>query len=441
MDMNPFYYPILALLGAVLPLAAQQPQAGDKPVMLTDLVTGVKLWETTPAQLETQFANQGLQWLSENKDRARFFGSYAIFKPDLACPEVIADFQNGLLSGVSVSIFNRGDQTSMDMSRREFDTYLRVIRESISAALAVNPTERGRDPKSAVKANGWIWHKPPSVYLMEYSYVKQIKTREQDFRPEFIRLRVSPTRPVRGPNTVQPLRKSTLTANLTRDNQGDIAILNIPMVDQGPKGYCAVATAERIFRYYGITVDQHELAQIANTSEGGGTDPIQMIEALERIAGRMQVRVRDLQRYEIKQFLKIVENYNREAKRNSQPSVNPLIHGVFDIQAVFSAMDAETLKLARTEKDKTGYTKFQRLIAASIDKGIPVMWGVQLGLFPEPGLPQTGGGHMRLIIGYNPKTQEILYSDTWGRAHAKKRMPMAEACAMTTGLYYIEPIR
>jgi hypothetical protein len=41
------------------------------------------------------------------------------------------------------------------------------------------------------------------------------------------------------------------------------------MVDQGEKGYCVVASVERVLRYYGGTVDQHELAQIANSDAAG----------------------------------------------------------------------------------------------------------------------------------------------------------------------------
>ena len=46
---------------------------------------------------------------------------------------------------------------------------------------------------------------------------------------------------------------------------------------------------------------------------------------------------------------------------------------------------------------------------------------------------------MRLIIGYNNKTNELIYSDSWGARHAMKRMPSDNAFAMTTGLYYMEP--
>jgi hypothetical protein len=46
---------------------------------------------------------------------------------------------------------------------------------------------------------------------------------------------------------------------------------------------------------------------------------------------------------------------------------------------------------------------------------------------------------MRLITGYNNKTGEIIYSDSWGARHSMKRMPADNAFAMTTGLYYMEP--
>jgi hypothetical protein len=46
---------------------------------------------------------------------------------------------------------------------------------------------------------------------------------------------------------------------------------------------------------------------------------------------------------------------------------------------------------------------------------------------------------MRLIIGYNDKTGEILYSDSWGAGHELKRMPLAQAVSMTTGLTTLEP--
>jgi hypothetical protein len=218
----------------------------------------------------------------------------------------------------------------------------------------------------------------------------------------------------------------------------------MPMVDQGPKGYCVVATAERMFRYMGMAVDQHELAQAAGTGAEGGTSPDKMYEALNRLEARFKFRMRAVLDWEWQDFKKMIESdYNREAKRNGKQEINFDSFGnVIDLSEVYERLDGETLKTVKADKDKAGYGKFQRAVAGLIDQGIPLMWSVHVGLLPEPEIPQKGvGGHMRMIIGYNPKTSEIIFSDSWGAEHAAKRMPMAQARAITDGLYYMEPMR
>lgn len=49
--------------------------------------------------------------------------------------------------------------------------------------------------------------------------------------------------------------------------------------------------------------------------------------------------------------------------------------------------------------EKSSFSRFKSKIEEYIDQGIPIGWCLQLSLFPEKGLPQGGGGHMRLIIG------------------------------------------
>ena len=88
---------------------------------------------------------------------------------------------------------------------------------------------------------------------------------------------------------------------------------------------------------------------------------------------------------------------------------------------------------------RSKFTKFLKDVHDQVNKGIPLFWGVTLGTYPEPEIPQANGGHMRLIIGYNTKTHEILYSDSWGPNHALKRMPESQAWAMTKGLLVLKP--
>ena len=65
------------------------------------------------------------------------------------------------------------------------------------------------------------------------------------------------------------VRLSDLPKNVTRDDDGNVFIDDIPMVDQGQKGYCVVASVQRLFEYYGIPCDQHQLAQIAGADPHG----------------------------------------------------------------------------------------------------------------------------------------------------------------------------
>lgn len=441
--------PSLLLLGALvcLPVHAQSSAGAAEARMLTEMVSGDQLWETSTTQFEQKFGRSGLQWLSDAKEQARFFGSYAVWNNALKVSEAIVDFQSGKLARMQLAMFTRGDSATMLDTREAFEKRVEEIKTAISAQLGVQPTERGKDTQSAVKAVGWMWVKAPTAYLLEYSYVKEMKSRGVEFRPEFIRLKVAPVPKQQGllaaaaPAGNTPVAKSSLAANVTRETNGDVVIKNVPMVDQGPKGYCAVATTERVFKYYGLNVDQHEMAQIANTSDGGGTSPTQMLAALEKIEGRMRVRVRALQKWDYKEFTDMLSDYNREAKKNSKREVNVDGGGVIDIGDVYASLDPASFKVSRTERNRSGYGKFQRTVQEVIEKGVPVMWSVQLGMFKEGDLPQSGGGHMRLIIGFNTQTSEVLFSDSWGAEHALKRMPMDEAFTITTGMYYIEPMK
>ncbi|GEP44092.1 C39 family peptidase [Brevifollis gellanilyticus] len=441
---------VSTFLALTLAIASAQDTSGPaRP--LDDLLTGDAAWQMNAAQFEEKFKATRFDWLSERKDQARFFGpGLSLWGGAIKLNEAIIEFTTeGNPAKLTFSIYNRGDAESLISTRDQFETRVNELRDGISKKLGVTPTERGKDKSSAVAAEGLVWMKAPSAYLLEYSYQREMKSRDIPFRAEFIRLRVANVGAAgRGAmaatstaGTTTAVGRSSLTANVKRDEaSGDVVIANVPMVDQGPKGYCAVATAERVFKYYGIPVDQHEMAQVADTSDGGGTSPDKMLAALNKLEGRMGVSVRVIEDWDFKKFMDKVGDYNKEAKKAKKPEVDASPRGgTIYINEIIGQMDGEILKVARTERDRSGYGKFQRTIAGLIDQGIPVMWSVSLGLLPEKEIPQASGGHMRLIIGYNVKTGEALYSDSWGADHALKRMPLANAYTMTNGLYYMQP--
>jgi hypothetical protein len=184
------------------------------------------------------------------------------------------------------------------------------------------------------------------------------------------------------------------------------------------------------------------MAAVADASASGGTSPMKMVENLKKLTGRLKVHVRELQPWKSDEFLRMIADYNRVAKKSGKNEVGIGNSRVIDIGRIYSSFDPDALKESKAGPTKGSYTKFVRQVTDTINKGVPLMWSVELGLYPESErTSQTKGGHMRLIIGYNAKTNEIIFSDSWGEKHALKRMPMDNACAMTTGLYYLEPIQ
>jgi len=244
--------------------------------------------------------------------------------------------------------------------------------------------------------------------------------------------------------------------NVIRDPRGDVFIDNVPMVDQGQKGYCAAAASERVLRYYGVEVDEHEIGQAAGTTAEGGTSTLGMKNSVQAIGRKYKlgtvVTYGDFEKpvgERIESIVKEVANYNKAAKKMKKKEIADDVYithsgstTYYNPAAADAAMDSEVLKYMKTEgSQKSKFTKFMKDVHDQVNKGIPLIWGVVLGTYPEPEIPQSNGGHMRLIIGYNDKRKEILYTDSWGAGHELKRMPAEWAWTISHCLMYLKPLR
>lgn len=117
-----------------------------------------------------------------------------------------------------------------------------------------------------VRAKGLVWKCPAGSVRLEWSSTRADRAKGTPYRAEFIRVVVGPAQTL-ATRSAGSLRWNP--ADQLRTNPaGDKWITSVPMVDQGPKGYCAVATGERVLRYYGKDADQHELAQACQTEDG-----------------------------------------------------------------------------------------------------------------------------------------------------------------------------
>jgi len=393
-------------------------------------------WGATVGELTPHLAAWRFSWTSETKDVARADTRGMKFG-DQAVSEVLLRFKDEKLAGATLFFFNRGD--GGEIWEAQFEAMLAAVTKSLENLTGKAAQERGRDATSAVKAEGRIWETADSRYVLEWSAVKGSRAKMIPFRAEFIRLTMQP---LDAPDTAAgtpPPGKFSGRDHVVRQPNGDVLLQGVPMVDQGKRGYCVAASMERVMRYYGVQVDQHELAQVGNAQTGGGINTDEMMGGLRKLTSRLRVSERTLCDWNSRDFLKSVADYNRATRRGKLAPEIDISGRVIDVAEIYGEMKPEIYRELRL-KMTADFGKFQREIQRNIDEGVPLLWSVQLGFVPEKGLPQMNGGHMRLIIGYNPNTKEIIYSDSWGAGHEAKRMSFEDAWTMTTGLQIIQPV-
>ncbi len=391
---------------------------------ITPAVMDGSLWQMDMMELGRQFTDARFARVDEHN--LRFPRQDAMELGSLNVGDMLLTFdeETKKICLLQASVYNKGDDG--DMGKQAFDELLKGTMEKLDALTGVDSKLRKvlqRD--SGVKLNARVWETEHGVLLLEAAG----SGKRKDFSAEFIRLTVGPdAESLKRGGANDVVRRTSLKGNTKTEENGDVWIDGIPMVDQGQKGYCVPATVSRVFAYYGMDgVDQHALAALCKSSGDEGTSMGAMESALKDISRRFHIRVTEFDKGGLAEF---VSSYNAAAKKMKKPMLSA---------RTGLTLDTEVLLAARASKPAQ-LRKWMKPVMKSIDAGLPVLWSVQLA-FPEPGLPQTGGGHMRLIIGYNEQNDTIIYSDSWGAHHARKEMPVSQACAMTIYRYVLRPTR
>ncbi len=425
-----------------------------KPVEISTFVFADNLWEIKIADFEKNPANKkfNFAWQSSAKKGLRSEGAGFKMLGIKAGEAVIISNDGKELKGMSISFYNKGDDGAM--SAVHFEKLVSNLKNKISEKLSSKP--RTEENKGTVNLTRISWKSEGTSYRLE-------KSASAKGMPEFLRFRVMSTSTANRRETTAS--RTSLRANVVKDKKtGDVYIDNIPMVDQGKKGYCACASAARIYQYYGRTTDQHEIAQLAGSSARGGTTLPEMVGSLKKVTSSLNSRVNILYEYPkgmsdgdpyskkyesgVKEMMRDINSYQQLAKKKGTKGIPikgekeyaRIPHGyVLSFDYFIYKCDPKAFREVMMKK--SSYSRFRNKIKEYIDQGIPVGWCLQLGLFAEKGLPQARGGHMRLIIGYNDKKKELIYTDSWGEGHAKKSMDAGEAFCMTNALLVLPPTK
>lgn len=384
---------------------------------LADALQSGTLWTLPQTELVDKYLN-GVMYRNVDEGTMRLKAAGALTIGELSPNEIdwIWDEKKEHPASLLIVLYNKGDDGNID--KKEFNQRVKDAQAALDAVCGVKGKKKNVAAKeSGVKLKAWVWEWENGAAMLEAHDTGKGK---KDYEAEFIRLRMAKDAAglERGSAADAGSRRELL-ANVKRTEEGDVWIDNIPMIDQGEKGYCLPATVARIFSYYGMDgVDMHAMASMCDTVAGGGTTIGGMMEALEKIGSRFHVRVMTMKDKGKKPGPEeIVESYNKLAKRKGKPASRGFI-GVADrdIDNALSVFDQEILEESFPVK-KAAMKKWFRPVYKSIDSGIPVLWGIP--------------GHMRLIIGYNDAKGLIYYSDTWGAGHEKKKMSALNAYMIT----------
>ena len=429
-------------------------KSADLKQMLTQKTPA---WELTVEQFEKKW-KPFFKWLNKTKKTAARFQAinspYKLTIAGLPVWETVIRFKENKFKRMEVSLYNRGDASVSQrmiqngtelkkMTSSQFKDLIKLINDKMNEWIQVKG--KALPPKKLIGGSNDLiyekyWVKGEECAGLQWSITKLGNT----FEPEYMKFIYSKYDSHNDPRKMMTRNRNAgklNNAGKLKDNvktkDGFKYIDNIPMVDQGPKGYCAVAATERVLKYYGSNVDQHEIAQLVDTTYG--TNPVHMIKMLKRATPKLGLKIltyldppdfsKGYGGRDTRDYIKEIDGFNKILKKQGLSQL-PLM---YPIVAQIEGQRLTLFKEYKCNKHKTEFKRFKSNIKKNIDKGIPVVWGLFLGVVPENGkTPQSRGGHMRLIIGYNKDLSQLVFTDTWGAGHEFKTINSDDAWIVTS---------
>lgn len=412
------------------------------------------LWNLDPDGFIDSNKKLGFDWQKyEQKKLARSYKDLSFLDFNISESEV--HFRKGQLQTI-ILYLAKGKPDEPAFDQKGFDEFFAKVGPALDKWSGFKDVDAWVKPlKGFSKRKSWFKY-PLRIDLDWGSRQDPNEIKNRNIGIEFVRLQITP---YDGKTSIVALtneafqkkdQKATalkdLTANIQRDPNGDVYIRNVPMVEMADDNdYSVTSTADRLLRYYELSMDQEELRNMAILGVREDNSPDEMYRTLKKLADRFGLSSKELQGTDLQALIEQTKRYNILGKTNklvhvSLPKKTTKLNdwfGNFNGLGVF-------LKQIRNS-DKTDVARFERQVEDVIEKGAPVCWLVYLGWSdeknPEGAMKPKGkrNPHMRLIVGYNKLTKEILYSDPWGEGHELKRMPLEDAFMLTNGLYSVLP--
>lgn len=371
-----------------------------------------KLWNENTSNVAAR-----LKWPEESK--TPYTSSYRRYtRPDYlvanAHPYTVVAYgdETGRTESFSLIFSNKGDSLSTagsaedhfkddgeKIDRKTLQGAMRYDEKTISATLTkvlgLGTFQRfaGQGSKT-VKVERWDWNDHSFLLTHakdEYVGLRIVKTSFADEKGKTDRISDGDMR-------------IRLKANVTQKDNGDVYIDNIPMVDQGPKGYCAPATFERAMRHAGVEADMYLLATLATTG-GAGTNTRKLYDEVAfttRSKGGRTARKIDLRTLQPKKLKKYIDKGV------------PILWQMCSLPLYNSTANKRTGE----RKKITDWSAYGEKIQPEAEANARKM-------------TERGNYHICMIIGYNETTNEVAVSDSWGSRYTIRWIHVDEAEAVS----------
>lgn len=325
--------------------------------------------------------------------------------------------EGGSPSSMSLVFANKGDaivRTTTNSNRetllrkndqiRDLPKLIRADKNKITATLislfgepVTDRFGQGRETRENVKRWNWNGH----AFLLAAP------------REEYVALRIMPvdSADAGGKSRIPDSEiRARVASRVENRPNGDVVLKDIPMVDQGPKGYCVPATWERVMRYMGVPADMYVLAMAGQTREGGGTLPADIAE------GARESIVRSGRRIETIKIKLDPINVSRFIDQGL-----PLMWPMYSTPEFNDAVNSRTKQRREIPVNSSEWGKTlseARKVARKFKK-------------------YSDAAHICMIIGYNKQTDEIAISDSWGPGFAERWITAEEASAVSQGEFQV----
>ena len=416
-----------------------------KTFRLEDLFekNGKLMWELNQEQFRI-VSKLPLHSQDKHDNILRFYSKDAADKITLCSrpvPEVIFNFNKRRMQSVVISVYNRGDNGVIN--ENEFNAIAAKVEKYI-ADLSKNKTPVTESRKfDKFRVDSMTYKAENNDFI--------IRRNRRGRQSEYIQLLIYPAgkAPKLNESLQANINRKELSLNLVFEKNGD-SYIDIPMVNQGNKGYCVGATIERIMRYYGSNIDQQIISQLAEADAVEGTNVRKIYNVLNSNDSKLKIRVDKLMHDDTAEKLEDIDKfntlYNSFAKKRKRPRVHVKNfssgkgrYRKIDFPALVGAYEYGIFKAAKCRNGKMP-EKFQKNVHEYLDKGIPLVWVTYV--FSNKRKGQSIGQvsmHMRIINGYNARSNDIIYTDSWGKGHEKKMLSLNDAWAQTLMLIAVTP--